>query len=102
MKINSQRIHQLVMASALASGLVSAGVAASAQTTDEATVTTQATTATAATSQTTMVPGMTTTTSATNVSLSHADSKIKGQADLERADADGRRRMLFRNQGMSL
>jgi hypothetical protein len=102
MKVRSQKIHQLVMASALASGLVSAGVAASAQTINEPAVTNQTTTAAAATGQTTTAPAMTTTMRATNVSLSSVDSKAKRQADFEQADAYARRLMLFRNQNSSL
>jgi hypothetical protein len=102
MKISLQNIQRLVIASALASGLVSAGVAASAQTNTEPAVTNQTTTAAAATAQTTTTPAMTTTMRATSVSLSSVDSKAKRQADLEQADAYERRRMLFRNQGSSL
>ena len=102
MKISSLKTHQLVMASALASGLVSAAVAASAQTTNKPTVTNQATMAAAATAQTTTVPAMTTTMRATSVSLSSVDSKAKRQADFEQADAYARRLMLFRNQNGSL
>jgi hypothetical protein len=102
MKISSQKIHQLVIASALASGLVSVGVAASAQTTNEPAVTNQTNTAAAATALTATAPAMTTTMRATSVSLSSVDSKAKRQADFEQADAYARRLMLFRNQGTSL
>ena len=91
MRINSQNIERLLIASALASGLVSAGVAASAQTT----------TVPAATVRTTTAAAATTTTSATNVSMSTADPRTKRQSELEQANADARR-MLFRNQGTSL
>jgi len=89
MKINSQNIQRLVMASALASGLFSSGVAASAQTTAAPAATTAATTT------------ITTTSNATNVSMSSVDVKAKRQAELEQANADARR-MLFRNQLTSL
>jgi hypothetical protein len=78
--ISSQNIQRLVIASALTSGLVSAGVAASAQTTT--------------------APAATTITHATSVSMSIVDSKDKRQSKLEQAYADARR-MLFRNQGTS-
>jgi hypothetical protein len=81
MSIDSQRIQRLAIASALASGLVSAGVAASAQTTT--------------------APAATMTTNATNVSMTTVDSKAKRQADLEQANADARR-VEFRYLGTSL
>jgi hypothetical protein len=90
MKISSRNIQQLVIASALASGLVSAGVAASAQTTSapHANMTcVAATTGLAA--------------NATNVSAPTVDSKVNRQSELEQANADARR-MEFRNSGTSL
>ncbi len=81
MKIRTQSIGRLAIASALATGLVSAGVAASAQT--------------AAT------PVATTATSATNVSMSTVDPKAQRQAELARENADARR-VEFRYQGTSL
>jgi hypothetical protein len=102
MKISLQNIQRLVIASALASGLVSAGVAASAQTAKESAMTNQTTTADAAMSQTTTATAMTTTMRATSLSLSSVDSKAKRQADVEQADSYTRRLMLFRNQNSSL
>jgi hypothetical protein len=93
MKFSSQKIYRLAIASALGAGLVSVGVAASAQTTDEAAMMNQATATSAATTQTM---------GATNVSLSSLDSKVERQTEFERAAADEHRRMLFRNQGTSL
>jgi len=81
MKINSHNIQRLVIATALASGLVSAGVAASAQTS--------------------AAPGPKTTSNATNVSVSTVDAKAKRQAELERWNADARR-IEFLHQGTSL
>ncbi len=81
MKISLQNIQRLVIASALGSGLVSAGVAASAQTTT--------------------TPAATTTTNATNVSMSTVDPKAKRRAELEQETADARR-VEFRFLGTSL
>jgi len=81
MKISLPNIQRLVIASALASGLVSAGVAASAQTSTE--------------------PAATITTNATNVSMSTVDPKAKRQAELEQENADARR-VEFRFLGTSL
>ena len=81
MKISLPNIQRLVIASALASGLVSAGVAASAQTTT--------------------TPAATITTNATNVSMSTVDPKAKRQAELEQENADARR-VEFRFLGTSL
>jgi hypothetical protein len=81
MKIGLQNIQRLVIASALASGLVSAGVAASAQPNTE--------------------PAATITTNATNVSMSTVDPKAKRQAELEQENADARR-VEFRFLGTSL
>jgi hypothetical protein len=81
MKISVQSIRRLVIASALASGLVSAGVGASAQTT--------------------ATPVATATTNATNVSMSTVDPKAKRQAELEQENADARR-VEFRFLGTSL
>jgi hypothetical protein len=81
MKISLQNIQRLVIASALASRLVSAGVAASAQTNTE--------------------PAATIATNATNVSMSTVDPKAKRQAELEQENADARR-VEFRFLGTSL
>jgi len=102
MKTSLQTLQRLVIASALAFGMASAGVAASAHTTNELAVTNRATTADAATSQTTTATAMTTTVRATSLSLSSVDSKAKRQAVSEQADAYTRRLMLFRNQNSGL
>jgi hypothetical protein len=82
MKISVPNFQRLVIASALASGLVSAaGVAASAQTT--------------------AMPVATATTNATNVSMSTVDPKAKRRAELEQENADARR-VEFRFLGTSL
>jgi hypothetical protein len=76
-------VQRILAAAALTSGLLSVGVAASAQTT-AAPVTPQ------------------TTASTTNsVALSTVDSKAQRQADLEKINADARR-VEFRNLGTSL
>ncbi len=81
MKINLQNIGRAAIATAFASAIVTAGVAASAQTT---------------------APPATTTTSATNVSMaSIGDAKAKRQAELEAENADARR-VAFLHQGTSL
>jgi hypothetical protein len=102
MKVSSQNFHRLVIASALVSGLVSTGIAASAQTVNAAGATTQVTAASAATTQTIAAPAMGKNTDAMNVSLLSVNSIFKRQADFEQANADEHRRMLFRNQGTSL
>jgi hypothetical protein len=76
MKI-SQKIQKVLIATALASGFVSAGVAASAQTT--------------------AAPAP----SATNVSMSSVDTKAQRQAHLDAVNAE-QRRVAFRNLGTSL
>jgi len=78
MNTKSQKIQRFLIAAALASGLVSAGVAASAQTT--------------------AAPAAT---NATNVSMSTVDSKAKRQAELEQLNAD-LRRVEFLHLGTSL
>ncbi len=78
MNIRFQAIKRLVFASALASGLISSGVAASAQTT----------TAPASAG-------------ATTVSMSTVDTKAGRQMALQQADAEARR-VEFRNLGTSL
>jgi len=78
MNTKSQKIQRFLIAAALASGLVSAGVAASAQTT--------------------AAPAAT---SATDVSMSTVDSKAKRQAELEQLNAD-LRRVEFLHLGTSL
>jgi hypothetical protein len=81
MKINLQNLRRIAIATAFASGIVSAGVAASAQTT-----------ATPAT----------TTVNATNVSMSSTgDAKARRQVELEAINADARR-TEFLHQGTSL
>ncbi len=76
----SQKLQRLVIASAFASGLVSVGVAASAQ-------------VTAAPAATTV--------KATSVSLSTVNAKAKRQAALERDNAETRR-IAFRHLGTSI
>jgi hypothetical protein len=81
MKTRSPKLQRIMMASALASGLISAGVQTSARTTT--------------------APATAMNTNATNVSMSKVDSKNKRQDELEQANAETRR-MLFRNQNTSL
>jgi hypothetical protein len=82
MNIISRKLSRLAVASALATGIISAGIAASAQTVD-------ASNASAAMSATTV-----------SMSTSSIDAKAKHQAELEQVNADARR-IAFRNQGTS-
>ncbi len=82
MNINLQKIGRIATATVLATGFVSAGIAASAQTT--------------------AAPATNTAASATNVSLSTAgDAKAKRKADLEALNAEARR-VAFLHEGTSL
>jgi hypothetical protein len=80
-KVRLQNVGRLVMAGALAAGLRSTGVAASAQTTS--------------------APALTTTANATNVPTATVDSKAQRQAEPEKANADARG-AEFRFLGTSL
>jgi anti-sigma28 factor (negative regulator of flagellin synthesis) len=80
MNSKATQLRRLVAAIALGAGLVSAGAAASAQTTAQAAVTTG---------------------NATNVSISTVDAKAKRQIDLEQENADARR-VEFLHLGTSL
>jgi len=81
MTINSQKIQRFIIAAALATGVVSAGVAASAQTT--------------------AAPTSTAIANASHVPTSTAESKTNLQAQLDELNAD-ERRIEFRDLGTSL
>ncbi len=83
--INVQKVQRIVIASALASGLLTAGIAASAQTTG--------------TPATTNAAGATS--NATNVSMSTTDAGATRRVQLEQANEDARR-IAFRHLGTSL
>jgi hypothetical protein len=76
----SSNFQRLIIASALATGILSAGAAASAQTLN--------------------APAAPVSANATTVSMSNVDAKAKRQNDLEQTNAEARR-VEFRYQGTS-
>jgi hypothetical protein len=81
MTTNSQKVQRFIIAACLASGLVSVGVAASAQTT--------------------ATPAAMATANATTVSTASVNSKAQRQAQLDELNAD-ERRVDFLHLGTSL